>query len=497
MSPTTSRALVAGACALYVLLHLVTVARSHIPWFDDTFFASIADTLRRTGEFRLTVSPLWFEKPVYLYGPTYFLLVSGVFTTLGFGVLQYRLTGLLGAFALLAVAFRILRRAGVERPVALAACALMALDPIFLEILRVGRMDLLAILFFLIAYLLLMDSRPVAGRAGILYSAASGAFASLGLLTTPRPGYVLIPMGLILLYRCYTGPTGSRVAQLVSWAAGFAPLCVGWIAYAFGGIAPLLAYFSEFTGTYAGSGLTTPTIQKPLVAVLLFFTLLKLIKEPGAFLDEFVLFVGLGIALFFLLVKNTAPFGGGYTILVIPFEYMGLAWLISNCPPLSVPLSRRSLQRLALAPLFLLNGGFFLAIVASDVLLWPSLDPTEAATLISERIPPGSRVIGDDKFYFLVREAGSDFQYLERGGTLAERVKYHRDTYDFEYLITALDEKSDTLSAYLDSANLVKVGGIGAPILSSLIKYPLWVRGHLIMWLFTTNYGGAVYKRAR
>jgi 4-amino-4-deoxy-L-arabinose transferase-like glycosyltransferase len=161
MSRTTSRALVAGACALYVLLHLVIVARSHIPWFDDTFFASVADTLRRTGEFRLTVSPLWFDKPVYLYGPTYFLLVAGVFTALGFGVRQYRLTGLLGACVLVVVAFRILRRVGVERRIALAACALMALDPIFLEILRVGRMDLLAVLFFLIAYLLLMDVRRV------------------------------------------------------------------------------------------------------------------------------------------------------------------------------------------------------------------------------------------------------------------------------------------------------------------------------------------------
>ncbi len=36
---------VGRACALYVLLHLVTIGRSHIPWFDDTFFASIADTL--------------------------------------------------------------------------------------------------------------------------------------------------------------------------------------------------------------------------------------------------------------------------------------------------------------------------------------------------------------------------------------------------------------------------------------------------------------------
>jgi hypothetical protein len=176
---------------------------------------------------------------------------------------------------------------------------------------------------------------------------------------------------------------------------------------------------------------------------------------------------------------------------------MGLAWLISNCPRLPAPLSTRTLQRLALIPLFLLNGVFFLAIVASDLILWPALDPTEAATLIADNIPPGSRVIGDDKFFFLVRRAGSDFQYLERGGSLAERVKYHEDTFDFDYLITGLGENSDILSAYRESADLARVGGIETPILSSLIKYPLWIRGHLIMWGITTNYGGTLYKRVR
>jgi hypothetical protein len=497
MSRPPSRALVAGAFGLYALLHLVIIGRSHIPWFDDTFFASIADTLRRTGEFRLAVSPLWFAKPVYLYGPTYFLLVAGVFDTLGFGVLQYRLTGLVAALAVMVAAFRILRREGVTRGIALAACTLIALDPIVLEILRVGRMDLLAILFFLLGYLLLLDSRHAIGRAGILYSASSGAVTSLGVLTTPRPGYLLIPMGLILLHRCYAGPTGRRLAQLVAWGAGFAPLCIAWIAYAFGGVAPLLAYFSEFAGTYAGAGVAIVTIQKPLNVLLLLFALLVIIKNPRAFLDEFALFCGLGIALFFLFVKNTPPFGGGYSILVIPFEYMGLAWLIAHCPPLPGPLSMPTVRRLALLPLFLLNGLFFLAIVASDVLLWPSLDPTEAAQLIRADIPPGSRVIGDDKFYFLVQRAGSDFQYIERGGTLAERVAFHTTTYDFDYLITDLDEQSATMDAYRASTDLVKVGAVDPPTLSSFIRYPLWVRGHLIMWGVTLNYGGAIYKRVR
>ena len=279
----------------------------------------------------------------------------------------------------------------------------------------------------------LLDSKHASGLVGILYSALSGALASFGVLTTPRPGYLLIPIGLILLYRCYAGPTVYRVAQLASWAVAFAPFCIAWIAYAFGGIRPLVTYFSAFAGEYAGVSLGIVSVQKPVLALLLLFTMLMLIKGPQRLLNEFTVFVGLGIVLFFLFVKNTAPFGGGYTVLVIPFEYMGLAWLIANCPHLSVPVSTVTLQRVAFVPLFLLNGAFFLAIVTSDLLLWRSLDPTEAASRIAENIPPGSKVVGDDKFYFLVRQAGSDFQYLERGGTLAERVEYHKDAYGFDY----------------------------------------------------------------
>jgi hypothetical protein len=53
------------------------------------------------------------------------------------------------------------------------------------------------------------------------------------------------------------------------------------------------------------------------------------------------------------------------------------------------------------------------------------------------------------------------------------------------------------MDAYRASTDLVKVGTVDPPTLSSLIRYPLWVRGHLIMWGVTLNYGGTIYKRVR
>src|SRR5262249_24604264 len=156
----------------------------------------------------------------------------------------------------------------------------------------IGRMDLLALLFFLLAYLLLIDSRTASGRAAPAFSAASGVLASLGVLTTPRPGYVLVPLGLIPLARCRTGPITPRVAQLVAWGIGFVPLVIVWIGYAFGGLRAMLAYFSEFAETYAGTCLATVSIQKPILAILFALTVLTLVRQPRRLLHELPVLLG-------------------------------------------------------------------------------------------------------------------------------------------------------------------------------------------------------------
>src|SRR4030095_16302854 len=117
------------------------------PCFDDTFFATVADTFNHTGDFKLTAAPLWLDKPVYLYGPVYFLLLGTVFDEFGIGVTQTRLPGLLFGFGIVLVGYAILRRAHVRQSLAMLTCAAMALDPTFHQNIHSGRMDSLAMLF--------------------------------------------------------------------------------------------------------------------------------------------------------------------------------------------------------------------------------------------------------------------------------------------------------------------------------------------------------------
>ena len=65
-------ALLLVAAIAYVAVHLLTLVRSPTPFFDDTFYADVADSFWRTGRFELEMSPLWMNSPVYIYGPLYF-----------------------------------------------------------------------------------------------------------------------------------------------------------------------------------------------------------------------------------------------------------------------------------------------------------------------------------------------------------------------------------------------------------------------------------------
>jgi hypothetical protein len=106
--------MVGDLVAAYVAVHLAPISSSRLPWFDDAFSASIADSVRRTGGLALEVSPLLVDGPVYLYGPMYFLTLAGVYEGFEVGLVQTRLPGLLCGFGILAVAYLIRRRALVR-----------------------------------------------------------------------------------------------------------------------------------------------------------------------------------------------------------------------------------------------------------------------------------------------------------------------------------------------------------------------------------------------
>jgi hypothetical protein len=102
--------------------------------------------------------------------------------------------------------------------------------------------------------------------------------------------------------------------------------------------------------------------------------------------------------------------------------------------------------------------------------------------------------VGDDKYFFAVRKAGSEFQYLGRGGTPEERVAYQRDVYHADFLITNRDDQSELIAEYARAFPLVKVGSIAEPPPSPLVA-PLLRLATAFNFAPETGYGGTIWAR--
>ena len=157
----------------------------------------------------------------------------------------------------------------------------------------------------------------------------------------------------------------------------------------------------------------------------------------------------------------------------------------------------RWLEYATLGGLLLFNGSIFAARTALEALQHQARSPVLAESVIQGVIPPGSRVVGDDKYYFAVKKAGSDFQYMQRGGSVEDRVTYQANAYDFQYLVTSDSDTAEVLDAYLKQVPLVPVATITTPADGALARFltALAQRAGLGSSL-TSSYEGRIFARA-
>jgi 4-amino-4-deoxy-L-arabinose transferase-like glycosyltransferase len=453
--------------ALYCIAQAATLTRTPLPWADEVFFASMTDSLSRQGTLHVLAEPITYPQPLLLYGPVYFALSVPLERLFGLTPLTSRLPGMIFGLAIVAVVFATLRRRGVLAGTAFLICSLIALDPRFSASFHTGRMDTTALFFLLASFLLLLKAREAEGNAGLWYAAGAGLLAVLGVLTTPRPGYLILAMGVVLTLRLFRDRPGPALARLAVWSGVIVAIYLIWVFAAFGSIGGLIAYFQRFAKAYVG-GLTFVPSQLPLLVLVLAPLLILLWLRPRAFGDELLLFSILGTAGYFVFVKDFPLFGGTYSVLMLPFTYLTLGLVISMLGGAEASAPRRTLGTAVLGLLLVANGAGFFGRTLLVVAQWGQRNPRIAERLVAA-VPAGSRVVGDEAFYFAVRGAGSEFQFFQWGVDLRtpididRRASYHRDVYRAQYLVTAADAESKAVQTYVREFGLVKVAGPPPP----------------------------------
>ncbi len=461
---------------LLVLVHIITLTKSPIPWFDETYFASLSLSLSEGNGFEAPVSPLLevHNPQAKAYGPGYMLLNATVFKIFGFGIFQNRMLGLLSGFLSIWVFWLFAARAGIDKAWRWPIMACLLADPIFAQSMHSGRMDSMAVLCMIsVAFMSYKMLESSAWKWVVL----AGLLSGFCLLVSPRPAFLLVAFWAAYVLVCLFQMRFRIVGMAATIALIAGCMYLLWIYFGFGGFQPWADYFfapsadpvspkkSNLFAMYVGGHGFVPSYQyfilvPALLAVLLSF---KHWQKPVLF--------GLlaAIASFYLFITDT----GMYSALIILFWYFLLfqsLYLLQTQQVSAGWKTRFGYIRYAFLTFCL---GLFSVKMLFILITLNDRSHSDLQQFVAQHIPPNSRVIGDDAYYYAVLKAGSDFQYLIRGSHGPRRRQYHLDEYRFQYLVVSEQAGRNTTNAqkyYGEKVDWKKIASFRAPEQNSNIQ---------------------------
>ena len=172
---------------VYLTTHLITLEISPLPWYDETYMASIAKTYQEEG--KLFAQVAWAHQNEYpsIYGPIFFVIASSYLKILGFGIWQYRLVVVSAGLLVIWLSVRLFNQSHLGNKFSTLFWIALSLDPFFCRSMHEGRMDLWALLFLLasthqfIAY--------IQSNYAWKHILLSAFWLGTAMLTTPRSAF--------------------------------------------------------------------------------------------------------------------------------------------------------------------------------------------------------------------------------------------------------------------------------------------------------------------
>ncbi len=466
-----------------------------MPWFDETYFASMARNFLETGEFFPPICPMmdYYYPQSKAYGPAYFIVLSFVFKVFGFGIFQMRIPAIISGFLFILTGYKMLRNTGVGLFFSGFFVILLLFDPIFLQNIHSGRMDSMALLFAGLGSLQVLNGIRNNTYKSYVFA---GLFMGIAILFTPRIAVNLFGAGLVAFLVFVLKPSWKNWLRMLLIPLLIVTLYYFWILWGFGGFAEAWnyyfgqpkekLYYDNLAQGYISMEKYIPVFQYPALLILLALLGLCIFKRrplPWVFWLSIFNLIG-----YFLLVRDT----GIYSIFSMPWVYLCTIILANEFNLFRLgPIKIKWVLNIILS----LNLVIFLVKNLVITLSASGRNDTMAYSQFSQIIPKGSRIIGDEVYYYLAVKSGSDFQYLDRGASGPQRLHYHLETYDFQYLIVREPVSNPIeFNTYFNKIPLKKVGFISTPaqgkvfnlLESFLLKIGLKV---------PAGYRGTVYKR--
>lgn len=488
-----NRILIVAFLFSYLIYHLITLLVSPLPWFDEIIFNSISHSFATNLSFHLPVAPLVLDgQEVIVYGPVYFVAAGLLEKMFGFGMFQYRILSLLSGLLYIFMILVFIRKyiPGSQKKL-LLLLLIICFDPVLNSSMHGGRMDLLASSLVLLSILFFFKTNEKGNDSGsLIYMALSGLLAALAVLTTPRVGIMLISITLVFLYRFFSAFSFRRFSEMTVWALVFLLPVLAWLNYIYMLSPKLLDTFAQvyvFGGNffYPKERHQYALTQYPLIFLSFLVVSIGIWSLRKKYFSEFTIISILNIFAFYLLIFEV----GGYYVIIVPFFY----FLIFNASFQSNRFVNKYLIPSTVVILLVFNFAVFSIKTFNIIFTLNERLSDECDYYVRKLIPAGSKVIGDEPYYYSVIGMGSEFQLINKFSKTEEREKFQRENFDYDYLvISELLEKTAPalLPCYLNNSQLQKIASISYPERVYPFKIPC-------MPEIFNSYKGTIYKRIK
>ena len=427
--------------------HIATLIYNPLPWFDETFYASIAKSWSEGRGFLLNICPMQTHgKEMLYYGPVYFIITGLSFKLLGINAFSFRIITLLFTILTIFAVDLILKKSSVSVLVRRITIFILGFNNIIVLSSHSGRMDMAALFFTLMAFYFYLSSEKKYAVFRMV------TFAVLALLTTPRIAVFLIPLFALAFYSFAKQKSWNKLLIFI-----FTPILLYsiWIFWGFGSWHNFISYYlnNEYIDTknqtintfyFIGGNFMVHYYQWPVIISSILGFILFAIKQNKKVLKSTLLFL-VPVFFYYLMVFDT----GRYSALVIPFWYIIFAILIQNLNKLKIPFFKSSNLKISLWALILFIHLALFSVKSLQVLgALPQHNPRPMKDWLAKHLPLHSKVVGDDRYFYACVERQSDLQYIYRINSPEERAQYHAKAFHPDYLLLCNETKQETIRAY-------------------------------------------------
>jgi 4-amino-4-deoxy-L-arabinose transferase-like glycosyltransferase len=424
------------AAAVALLLALVELPRSPLPWFDEVLLVSAA---RSAASGHPAVPSVLNSFPHTMrsdlfYGPVPFWLGAATLKIFGLSLWSWRILGWLsGVVMVLESAWLVLRLGGSRGYTAMAAL-LVTLSPAMGSTMTSGRTDTITLALELFAVCLLLP------KSSLVKSVLAGFVFAAAILSTPRAHPFALSFFLVLL--CYAIIRKQGLLLRNASFAGAAAL-LGVTAWTFcAGLNPVSWYLMLLRASEGDKTNVSPLLGGSW-------------GHPGFDLNSMILILGLGAWFIAWSIRRrekqpvglagvllTALLANAALFLVVTSRALSyrIFWLVPLVPVVVAITSiyevgrdsQRSGMAYVLVATILVAGVARIGKVTEVITSWTARDPLPLKTYVCTQIPQNSTVFGPAEFYYYaVEECGS--RYLFAGNWTARGLRSPLDAMDPVY----------------------------------------------------------------